>query len=127
MDNQIEIKDMVQEEIVDKLEALRDLEVGSEEHQKGTTDVDKLMKHLVDIEKIELEAMKAKEDIQLRQVSCMVDRKDKKIKNIISVAGIIVPLGVTVWGTLKTLKFETTNTVTSLIGRGFIQKFIPKK
>ena len=80
MDKQIEIKDMVQEEIVDKLEALRDLEVGSEEHQKGTTDVDKLMKHLVDIEKIELEAMKAKEDIQLRQVSCMVDRKDKKIK-----------------------------------------------
>ena len=55
------------------------------------------------------------------------ERKDRKLKNGISVAGIVIPIVVTIWGTLKTLKFEETGTVTTIMGRGFIQKLLPKK
>ena len=54
------------------------------------------------------------------------EKKDRLIKNILTGAGIIIPLGVTVWGTLKTLKFEEEGTVTTLMGRGFINKLFPK-
>ena len=55
------------------------------------------------------------------------DRKDRRFKNGIALGGIVLPLAVTIWGTLKTLKFEEEGTVTTMMGRGFINKLIPKK
>ena len=54
------------------------------------------------------------------------EKKDRKWKNGISVAGIVVPIVVTVWGTLKTLKFEETGTVTTNAGRSFMNRLFKK-
>ena len=55
------------------------------------------------------------------------ERKDRLVRNGITIASIVIPTAVTIWGTLKSFKFEETGTVTTTIGRGFINKLIPKK
>lgn len=55
------------------------------------------------------------------------DKNDQLFKNVIAIANIVIPSVLTVWGTFKTLKFEETGTVTTIMGRGFINKLIPKK
>ena len=57
----------------------------------------------------------------------MDDKTDKIIRNGLTAAGLVVTAGLTVWGTLKTFKFEETGTITSSIGRGFIQRLTPRK
>lgn len=55
------------------------------------------------------------------------ERKDRKIKNCITVGGIVLPIIVTIWGTYKTFEFEREGTVTTILGRGFFGKLLPKK
>lgn len=55
------------------------------------------------------------------------DRIDRWIKNGIAIAGIILPIGLTVWGTYKSFEFEKDGTITTIMGRGYINKLIPKK
>ena len=62
---------------------------------------------------------------QLRQMDDEV--KDRLIKNCIATAGIVLPALITIWGTLKSLNFEKEGTVTTIVGRGFINKLLPKK
>ena len=65
------------------------------------------------------------ESKKLEQISN--DKNDQLFKNGIAIANIVIPTVLTVWGTFKTLKFEETGTVTTIMGRGFINKLIPKK
>ena len=69
--------------------------------------------------------MKIDKDLKLKQITN--EKSDRKLSNIIAIAGIAVPSIITVWGTFKTLKFEETGTVTTIMGRGFINKLLPKK
>ena len=55
------------------------------------------------------------------------EKKDRWIKNGLAAAGIIIPTLVTIWGTVKSIKFEETGTITTIMGRGFINKLLPKK
>lgn len=55
------------------------------------------------------------------------EKKDRLIKNCISIAGIIIPIIVTIWGTKKSFEFEKEGTITTIMGRGFINKLLPKK
>lgn len=55
------------------------------------------------------------------------DQIDRWIKNGITIAGIILPIGLSIWGTYKSFEFEKEGTVTTIMGRGYINKLIPKK
>lgn len=55
------------------------------------------------------------------------DANDRLVKNCIAAAGIAIPAMITIWGTLKSLRFEKDGTVTTIVGRGFINKLLPKK
>jgi hypothetical protein len=55
------------------------------------------------------------------------DNKDKIIRNGIAIAGIVIPVLVTIWGTKKSFEFEKEGTITTIMGRGFINKLLPKK
>lgn len=50
-----------------------------------------------------------------------IDIGDKLIGHVVTVVGIGLNLAVIIWGTKVTLEFEETGTVTSLVGRGYIQ------
>ena len=143
-----DIKTLLDEEISNELETLGSLEIGSEEYKTTIDGITKLMDKKIELEKserdvkvkdrdYELEVKKAEaeaadktksreiESKKLEQIEN--DKKDRLFKNGIAIAGIVVPSLITIWGTFKTLKFEETGTVTTIMGRGFVGKLIPKK
>ena len=125
------IETLLHEEIQDGFDALSKMERGTEIHKTTVDEVAKLFDKAIEIEKIEVEAKdkaKAREiEASLKRAQMEEDRKDRRFKNGIALGGIVLPLAVTIWGTFKTLKFEEEGTVTTIMGRGFINKLIPKK
>ena len=125
------IETLLHEEIQDGFDALSRMERGTETHKTTVDEVAKLFDKAIEIEKIEIEAKeraKAREiEASLKRAQMEEDRKDRRVKNGIAIGGIVLPLAVTIWGTFKTFRFEETGTVTTIMGRGFINKLIPKK
>ena len=125
------IETLLHEEIQDGFDALSRMERGTETHKATVEAVAKLFDKAIEIEKIEVEAKereKAREiEASLKRAQMEEDRKDRRVKNGIAIGGIVLPLAVTIWGTFKTLKFEEEGTITTALGRGFINKLIPKK
>ena len=129
-----EIKEKLDKEIESELDALDEMEVGSEAYKITVDNVSKLIDKRNDMTKIELERMKQiSNDLRETEKSDKekefdkYNRKNQLITHAITIGSIIIPVFVTVWGTYKTLKFEETGTVTTIMGRGFINKLIPKK
>lgn len=116
----MEIEQLLREEIQLELEQLKDSEVGTDKHKETVDSVAKLTDRVIEMEKIDVERQ-----TKLKQMDD--DRKDRLIKNVLNGLNIGLPLVVLVWGTLKTFEFEKEGTVTTIIGRGIINKLIPKK
>ena len=125
------IETLLNDEIKSELDLLKDMEVGSDDYKMTVDGLVKLMDRAIEIEKINIEHeekssdREADTDIKLAQME--EDKKDRFVRNLISVAGILIPTAVTIWGTFKTLKFEQEGTVTTIMGRGIINKLLPKK
>ena len=79
----------------------------------------------VEARRREKEQFEAEQKLKLKQME--EDKKDRLIKNCMTAAGIVIPSVLTIWGTLKSLEFEKTGTVTTIMGRGFINKLLPRK
>lgn len=129
-----EIKDKLDEEIQNLLEDLSKFDSGSEDYKHVLDDAVKLIDKRNDIDKIELEIDKQRlnEVLESRKSTNeeelnVYNKKQDIIKHAISIGSIVIPVFLTVWGTYKTLKFEETGTVTTIMGRGFVNKLIPKK
>lgn len=122
---------LLKEEIVSEVEALGGLELGTEQYKTTVDGVTKLVDRALEIEKIDIEAEERERsreiETNLKIQQMEDDKKDRKVKNGIAIGSTLLGVVVTVWGTLKTLKFEEEGTVTTLMGRGFINKLLPKK
>lgn len=125
------IETKLHEEIAKELEELGKMQLGTEEY-KGTVDgVSKLMDRAIEIERLDIEtqdkadARHTDEDLKLKQMRD--ENKDRIVKNCISVLSFVVPTVVTIWGTIKSIEFEKEGTITTIMGRGFINKLLPKK
>ena len=116
----MEIEAQLHEEISLELAKLKELEVGSDGHKAVIDGVTKLMDRAIEMEKIGAE--QEEKGLQIQR-----EEKDRLVKNIIAVAAIVLPIWVSVWGTYKTLQFEKEGSVTTIMGRGWINKLIPKK
>ena len=142
------IKTLLDTAISDELEQLGDLELGSEEYKTTVEGIAKLMDKKIEMEKLDHDAEVKKKDYELeskkvngelaeKTKSNEIEEKkleqikneknDQLFKNGIAIASIVVPSLITIWGTFKTLKFEETGTVTTIMGRGFVNKLILKK
>lgn len=125
------IKTMLDEEIQAEIELLGKTEVGTETYKASVDGLVKLMDRSIEMEKIEIERKNRIEDREceneFKAAQMNDDKKDRLVKNIIKVTEIAIPIGLTVWGTLATFEFEKEGTVTTSIGRGFINKLLPKK
>ena len=125
------VKTLLEEEIQGEFEGLNELEVGSKEYQTTVDGLTKLIDRAIEIEKMESESDEKVEnrvfdnDLKLKQLD--EEKKDRLIKNCINVAGIVIPSVITIWGTFKTFKFEEEGTITTTMGRGFINRLFPKK
>lgn len=129
-----DIKDKLNEEISSELDALTKFDVGSDDYKTAVECISKLIDKQNDIDKIELEVAKHKlserKDLDKMAKENELNENNKKNQLInygITIGSILIPVFVTIWGTYKTFEFEKTGTVTTIMGRGFINKLIPKK
>lgn len=125
------IEHLLYDEIETEFEKLRDKDPGSDEHKAIVDEIVKLMDRAIEMEKVNNDCNDKTEirenDRAMKQQQLDDEKKDRLIKNIIGVAGIVLPLMVTIWGTKVSLKFEEEGTFTTIMGRGFINKLLPKK
>lgn len=111
------------------------------EIEKETSDKKLAQEREAAVMKMELEKelteMKLKHDKELADMKMEQEREenarklkseniDRAVKNAVGFVGTVGTIAVTVWGTCKYLKFEETGTVTSVIGRNFVNKLFHK-
>ena len=123
----MKIKETLYKEIEDELQALTEIEVGTDEYKSSVDGVTKLLDRAIEIEKHEAEMKEREAERIAKNIQVAEEQKDRVVKNYISDGGVVLPLLVTIWGTLKSFKFEKDGTVTTIMGRGFINKLLPKK
>ena len=129
----MDIDDLLLEEIEQEFNDLKDIEMGTEKYKASVDGLAKLVDRAIDLRKIdadrndkESELDIRSKDLELREQRDKYDKIDQLIRNGISIAGIVIPTVVTIWGTLKTFQFEEEGSITTNIGRGFINKLLPK-
>lgn len=125
------IKTKLEVEIDDEFDKLSKVEMGSGTYETTVNGLTKLLDRHIELEKQKFEAeerakVRAEErELKLKQMD--EERKDRWVKNGLTAAGIVIPTVVTIWGTIKSIKFEQTGTITTIMGRGFINKLLHKK
>ena len=130
----MDIDALLQKEITGEFENLGELELGSDEYKATVDGITKLVDRAIEIKKFDAERddirhkkLVEAEERKVEQSRFEDEKKDRMIKNGLSAAGIIIPTIVTIWGTFKSFQFEKTGSVTTIMGRGFINKLLPKK
>lgn len=141
----MDVRDKMEVEVNFELDKIgTEIAVGSDEHKKAVDDVAKLADKLIELkrvdnerEKIELdkakmEADKNKADVEQQKVDLerekmVEDRKSRFVQNVINVAGIVVPAGITVAGMVMMFLFEENGTITGGASRKVVDRiFRPK-
>lgn len=127
----MKIDELLRENIESELEDLKDLEIGTEEYKTAVDGVTKLMDRAIEMDKIQRDSndqkMRDLNEQALKREELAENRRGRIVKNVIDVASFVIPVGVTIWGTLASFKFEKEGTITTIMGRGFINKLLPKK
>ena len=127
----MEINNSLDERILETIEALNGMEQGSEEWKKTVEGLAKLLEKSNERDKFKAEQYEQSRNRRLenywREKQAKEEKIDRWVKNGIAVAGIVIPVAVTIWGTLVSFKFEEEGTITTIMGRGFINKLLPKK
>ena len=125
------IETLLDVEIEDQLNKLNGQEANTKEYEAAVNNITKLIDKRIDIYRIDSEledkAKSRKEDNKIKVEELNNDKNNRLIGHGLTIAGIIIPSAITIWGTLKSLKFEEEGTVTTIMGRGFINKLLPKK
>lgn len=125
------MKTMLNEEIQSEFSELAKIEVGTDPYKTTVDGLTKLMDRVIEIDKIEAEsydraeALEREYELKLKQMR--EDRIDRIVKNGIAVGTALLGVAVTIWGTKATFEFEKEGTISSIMGRGFINKLFPKK
>ena len=107
-------------EIEEKFDELNKLDVSSKEYSAAVDSMAKLMDRAIEIEKLEMS--ETQNEKQMKE-----DRKSRMVKSCIDVGSIVLPLAVTIWGTRASFKFEENGTITTSVGRKFIDKLLSWK
>lgn len=110
---------LLEAEINRLYEQMSALNPDSEEYAKVEDNWTRLVDRMIEIEKIE--SAEAQNELQRKE-----DRKSRIVKNLIDVGAIVLPLGVTIWGAIMSFTFEEKGTITSNMGRKFMDKLIKK-
>lgn len=125
------IEQLLADEIREEIEALKHMEVGSEQYKATVDGITKLTDKLHEMCKFEAElesqAIVREEENKFREKQAKREQTNRGVQNGIAVAGIVIPVLVTIWGVFASFKFEEEGTITTIMGRGFINKLLPKK
>ena len=124
------IKTQLEDEIRDEFDALRKIEVGSDTYRTTVEGLTKLIDRKIEMDKVEVDArervIKRNDDNEFKEMQLADDRKDRAIKNGLTVATLVITTGTTIWGILKSLKieFKDNEMITSTVGKELMKKVI---
>lgn len=127
----MDIEVLLNDEIQEEFEELREIDIGSEEYKTTVDGLTKLIDRSIEFKKFNAERVDKdieradEKDIKTKQMR--KDDVNRWIDTGMAIAGIVIPSAITIWGTVVSLQFEEEGTITTAIGRGFINKLLPKK
>lgn len=130
MDNEKEIRDLLEEEIRSEFGKLSTLNLGSKEHSEAIDSVVKLYK--LNIEETENErefvrksdeSTNADVELRLKETQARDDRLNRYLRVGVEAAGVVLPLVFYGIWMRRGFKFEETGTFTSQTFKGLINKF----
>ena len=93
--------------------------IDSDNYELLLEERDKLRNELIKLEQATMET-------EIKRGQLEAENKREKIRNQITIGTFIASTGVSIWAILRTFKFDETATVTSTMGRGILNGFIPK-
>lgn len=106
----MKVETMLHDEILNEFEELKKLEVGSDGYRAAVDGISKLLDRAIEYDKLDAECNERslnrgfEEDYKLQLAED--EKRDRRIKNGITIAGIVIPSLITIWGTIKSLNFE---------------------
>ena len=124
------VKEQLTKVIEIQMEMLKDMKPGTEEYKNASDVLAKRLDKLNEMDRNDYdywdkcETREKETELKLKQLA--EDRRDHNVKNVLTGVSVVGGFALTVWGTLKSLNFEKDGTVTTLIGRGFINKLLHK-
>lgn len=126
----VKVKELLEEEIVNQIEALGN----AEEYTVSVDDTVRLMDKMIEMERLEQDRLdkeksrRLEEDLKLKEMA--ENKKDRLWKNALTIGTFVIGTGVTIWANIDSKKFEEGFTHTTEAGRtstrkllGFLDKF----
>lgn len=121
----------LEDEIVDGFLKLNKLEFGSEQYNRGADALCKLVHAAVAVDESE---RKLKEMVESRQQTheleerkLKAEKREQILKYTVAVVSLAASVGVTTWGATHSWEFEKQGSVTTLIGKLFMNRLVPNK
>ena len=123
----MDIKQLLSDEVERELVELKSVELGTEQYKTAVNGLGTLVDKTIELNKLEINEQERLDKKEVSAKTMNDEKKDRWIKNGIAIAGIVIPSMLTVWGTVKSFEFEKEGTLTTIMGRGFINKLLPKR
>lgn len=115
------------EEVLLELDELSKVEFGSDKYKTGVSGVTQLADRLIEMSKLDSEDEKIeieRQKLELEIAKAEEEKKDRKVKNRISVLNVVVPSVIAVVGGAAMFIYEERGSITSQAGRKIIDKYI---
>lgn len=137
----METKELLRRQIDRILTKMEEMDICSDDYKTASELVTKLTDRLNELDKSTIQwSAQAKEDARLehekkvheddetfKAKQAKEERRKMIINTVVTILGFAIPAGITVWGTITSLKFEETGTYTSAAGRAFNNRIFSKK
>ena len=127
----MDVKDLLTNEIEKLIKSLEGMEVDSDEYKATSDVIVKLTGKLNEMDQINYEYWDKKEsrekDSELKLKQLNSEKRDRIVKNLLTAVSILGGFALTVWGTKASFEFEKEGSITTIMGRGFINNLFPKK
>ena len=120
------MKTLLRDEFRNEIKELGKLQIGSDEYKIAVDGVTKIADRLIEIDRLNMDfddkvdSRELDKELKLKQM--VEEKKDRKIKNALTVLTIGGNVLLVVWGTIYTIKFEESGTLTTSAGRKFVNK-----
>lgn len=138
----MDVKELLESELKREIEEMADLEYGSDAYKASADGVAKLLDKYIAMDKMILDSQdkfdardaeikfkkeQIEADNEIKRKQIRDERIDRIVKNALTAASIFGGFALTVWGTRASFEFEKEGSITTIMGRGFINKLLPKK
>lgn len=125
------IEILLREEIASEMKKLEGMEVGSDQYKATIEGITKMTDRIIEIERTENERVEKVEtrlsEIDFKRQQMKEEKRDRMVKNGLTLLTLGVTTATAIWGTLASFEFEKEGTITTIFGRGWLNKLLPKK